>query len=114
MAGMSPRKMMGMGSLNPKTTGNRDNEFSVSPGSTGDFGVAGIPGGVPAINHMDRENGGNRLEDHERKARHPIENGRRHLANQANPDHGPHHLHPDHHPAGPVMDRKRTPNKAAW
>ena len=110
--GMSPRKNMAGGMMMPKTSGNGDNEFSISPGSTGDFGVASCPGGVDSVAHMDGNNPGTHLEDHERGARHPIENGRHHFASQANPDHGPHHMHPKHHPAGSVMDKKRTPTRA--
>lgn len=111
--GMSPRKNMGMGMNMAKTKGNGDNAFSIDSGATGDFGVSSTPGGVPSVGHMDRDNPGTHLRDHERGARHPIEN-RKMMANQANPDHGPHHMNPSHHPAGSVMSKSKMANPKAW
>jgi hypothetical protein len=108
---MSPRKQMAMGSA-MKTSTNNDNQFSMNTGGSS-FGVSPVLGGVPSLGHMDRNNSGTHLRDHERGARHPIENGGKQLANQANPDHGPHNS-TGLHPGGSMGKRAPSISPKAW
>jgi len=54
-----------------------------------DFGVK-RPG---VREHMERGRDGKHLADHERSASQPLHHGVAKLPAQANPDHGPHHVH---------------------
>lgn len=58
----------------------------------GDFGVQSIHDGNH-VEHMDRNASGGHLADHERAAPHPHSTGNNRHTAQAQPDHGPHHMH---------------------
>lgn len=57
---------------------------------SGVSGVSSTLGGVGMKQHMDRDHKPSHMPDAKRGARPPLAGGGSRMANQANPDHGPH------------------------
>lgn len=57
----------------------------------GNFGIPPLSSAIRPLGHIDRTHIPRHLGNDERAARPPISQGSKKLANQANPDHGPHH-----------------------
>ena len=113
--GIKPSKQMASGGSImtgiPRTRTNNDDEFSMTKGP--DFGVSPVLGGVPSVNHMDRDHVPSHMPDEMRGARPPIPGGTKRHHNQANPDHGPHHMSIVSTPMGHVTGLRKpsSPNK---